>query len=832
MTETKGWRRDAVVLSVSAVAMLVYCFPRLLFLGDVVYCGDAGRMHFPIKVFLAERLRAGELPLWYPYDGLGVPFIANAVTAVFHPFTVLSLVLSPAKVMTVSLLSCIVIALAGAYWLARRLGAGTAGAACAGIAFATSGTLVSSLDNLTFLCGACAFPVWLASLHAAIFARRLWGVGLAAAAFAFAMLAGDFQAGYLYALTALPLMLLLGAPPIRTAATCAAAGLAGILLSSVQLLPTLSLLQQMRRLQGIPFWEAVTWSFPPLRLPELFLGDILQYQPFRRVGSAYLLQLMGYGDKTPWYSNVYLGIFAALGAIWAIALGKNNPIAGSTVASSEATIQRPERNTLSTRRVALGLLLITAVLLWLAMGSHGGVYGLFYRFLPLWRSFRYPEKMLNYLAALFAVAGGLGISAALKEPRKAWKAAFGSSAALFLLWAVVTAFSKPTAALSLRLANAGPLVPHELGLEYTSRFSEAALRAAALALVAGALLLLMRKTGLRLGRYVPVLFAAVCLLDAGSVNSRAVAMCTGDCEALLGQSLTAKRLQDLGEPRPGHFRVDSTAAVATTLHPDLDALGAASYRSMAAWDLQTLSPNFSGLFHIETTAPYLPAVPERHWELWRDRAWRTRWSPLFNGRFEVASLRKPGADATGHELIASFKEHQLYLARLPQALPRVFIASPTFVSSPKAARELLSSPEVLSGRTAIFEQSAQPGHSEGSGTAQMVSYEPERVVVHARVDRPGALVLNDAFFPGWTAEIDGKPAPVVRTNYLVRGVLLSQGEHDVVFRYQTPISLLVGACLSIFSLVSILGVAVRPLTTRFRRSVALAAHRRAELLRF
>src|SRR5215469_9232630 len=149
MTESRSWRKDGVALGTSCLAVLVYCFPRLLFLGEVVYCRDAGRMHFPIKMFLGERLRAGELPLWYPYDGLGVPFIANAVTAVFHPFTVLSLVLSPAKVMTVSLLSCIVIALAGAYWLARRLGAGTAGASCAGIAFATSGTLVSSLDNLT-----------------------------------------------------------------------------------------------------------------------------------------------------------------------------------------------------------------------------------------------------------------------------------------------------------------------------------------------------------------------------------------------------------------------------------------------------------------------------------------------------------------------------------------------------------------------------------------------------------------------------------------------------------------------------------------------------------
>src|SRR5215470_14874749 len=323
MTESRSWRKDGVALGTSCLAVLVYCFPRLLFLGEVVYCRDAGRMHFPIKMFLGERLRAGELPLWYPYDGLGVPFIANAVTAVFHPFTVWSLLLSPTHSITASLLTCALIALCGAYWLARRLGASPAGAACAGITFAVCGTMVSSLDNLTFLCGACAYPAWLASLHGAIFARRLWSGALAAFAFAFAALAGDFQAAYFYCLTAVPLMLAFGGAAKRVLALCVLSSIVGLLLSSVQLLPTLSLLRELQRIRGLPFGEAVAWSLPPLRLPELFLGDILQYQPFQRVGSLQLLQLMDYRGRTPWYSNIFLGVFSALGILWAIALGRS-----------------------------------------------------------------------------------------------------------------------------------------------------------------------------------------------------------------------------------------------------------------------------------------------------------------------------------------------------------------------------------------------------------------------------------------------------------------------------------------------------------------------------
>ena len=46
------------------------------------------------------------------------------------------------------------------------------------------------------------------------------------------------------------------------------------------------------------------------------------------------------------------------------------------------------------------------------------------------------------------------------------------------------------------------------------------------------------------------------------------------------------------------------------------------------------------------------------------------------------------------------------------------------------------------------------------------------------------LVLADANFPGWVARIDGKEAPILRADYLFRGVLVPAGEHDVAFAYE------------------------------------------------
>lgn len=52
---------------------------------------------------------------------------------------------------------------------------------------------------------------------------------------------------------------------------------------------------------------------------------------------------------------------------------------------------------------------------------------------------------------------------------------------------------------------------------------------------------------------------------------------------------------------------------------------------------------------------------------------------------------------------------------------------------------------------------------------------------------PGVLVLTDTYYPGWNVNVDGKPAAILRANYLFRGVMIPAGEHHVKFQYQSAL---------------------------------------------
>ena len=63
---------------------------------------------------------------------------------------------------------------------------------------------------------------------------------------------------------------------------------------------------------------------------------------------------------------------------------------------------------------------------------------------------------------------------------------------------------------------------------------------------------------------------------------------------------------------------------------------------------------------------------------------------------------------------------------------------------------------------------------------------PTRIEVTTAPTAPGMLVLADACFPGWTATVDGRPAPILCANVLTRAVEVPPGEHIVRFEYEAP----------------------------------------------
>ncbi len=75
-------------------------------------------------------------------------------------------------------------------------------------------------------------------------------------------------------------------------------------------------------------------------------------------------------------------------------------------------------------------------------------------------------------------------------------------------------------------------------------------------------------------------------------------------------------------------------------------------------------------------------------------------------------------------------------------------------------------------------------------------HDPSRVELRVTLGSPGLVILADMIYPGWTLEIDGRPAPIFRANRAMRGAVVPAGEHRLVYQYR-PASLTIGIGLSV-----------------------------------
>jgi hypothetical protein len=68
-------------------------------------------------------------------------------------------------------------------------------------------------------------------------------------------------------------------------------------------------------------------------------------------------------------------------------------------------------------------------------------------------------------------------------------------------------------------------------------------------------------------------------------------------------------------------------------------------------------------------------------------------------------------------------------------------------------------------------------------TATRLSFAPDALSFTIEAPERGAVIVNEAFYPGWTATIDGEPARIHRANGFVRAVAVEPGRHRVSMRF-------------------------------------------------
>jgi hypothetical protein len=161
-----------------------------------------------------------------------------------------------------------------------------------------------------------------------------------------------------------------------------------------------------------------------------------------------------------------------------------------------------------------------------------------------------------------------------------------------------------------------------------------------------------------------------------------------------------------------------------------------------------------------------------------------------------------------------------------RALPRVFLVDrQRTVAGADAALAATLDRRFDARRVAVTERvvpgipAAGPAGApaaRGAGSAALVRQDAERVLARATAARRSLLVLTDVHFPGWKATVDGRDAEIEHVDYLLRGVVVPPGRHEVELRYE-PLSWRLGWITSTATALGLAIVAGLALRGRRRR---------------
>jgi hypothetical protein len=160
----------------------------------------------------------------------------------------------------------------------------------------------------------------------------------------------------------------------------------------------------------------------------------------------------------------------------------------------------------------------------------------------------------------------------------------------------------------------------------------------------------------------------------------------------------------------------------------------------------------------------------------------------------------------------------LNVYRNPGAFPRVWTVHEVIrLERPEQVGTNLGDPDFPLATRAFVVGEPVPTlePSRGRDTARLVLREPNYLRIEAELSSRGMVIVSEGFFPGWEAELDGRPARIHEVYGGLRGVVAPAGRHVVEMRYR-PLSIRVGMLLTVLG---VLGASVLALGDPLRRRV-------------
>ena len=771
--------------AVYAVATLLVGFPALAGRFLVSEYSDQYIAGYAFREFAAASLRAGQgFPLWNPYMFGGMPYVAAMHGDIFYPTFLLRMVMPTDAAMTWGFILHVFLAGLFSYLFLRAQGLGFFGALVGGLAYMLAGNVAALVspghDGKLFLTA--LLPLTLLLLTRGVRDGRAWAWGALAVVIGLAVLSPHPQLLQYLLLVAGAFALFVAftrgagdeklARPIaiRRLAYALGAVLLGGAMGAIQYFPVREYVPWSPRAGGKGWEHAVSYSMPPEELIN-----------------TYLPQFSGILDNYWGRNGIHLHSEYVGAAVLVLALLS---FAGN------AAVRR--------RFVWFWSAVLVVATLW-ALGGYTPFYRLVYALVPGTKYFRAPSTMLyvvSFAIAVLAAVGAERLLAGRVRPRYAvgWLA----FAALVGVLATAGAFT------NLALGIAGPQYLPILEANAPAVTLGAWRSFLAVAAVCALALLVSR------GRLRPVhaawALAAVVTLDLWSVLRRywtfsppAAQLYAGDAvtqylqrDTLPGRVVPLAVEQLSGPGRDPYFGSGDGRATGLMVHRIRSAVGyhgneLGRYDQLtgwgANWPQQVTNPNFRRLANIRYLLTNVPEVP-------------------LEGMTRVLG---PVRNVHGT---------QEYLFAFPGDNPAAWVATMAVKAADDAVYGTVLDPRFDLRSVALFDTAAavpsqpvptqQPAPSDVRASVR--SYAPGRITVD--LDRPApanaALVVSENFYPGWTATVDGRPAPIGRADFTLIGVTLPPGARRVELAFTSATyesgKLVTLVALGIAGLLTIAGV--------------------------
>jgi hypothetical protein len=221
------------------------------------------------------------------------------------------------------------------------------------------------------------------------------------------------------------------------------------------------------------------------------------------------------------------------------------------------------------------------------------------------------------------------------------------------------------------------------------------------------------------------------------------------------------------------------------------------------------------LFDLDEIQGYSPVQLQRYWRLVRAsntvpifynsstfqsvdpavmRLFGVRWVivPTAQGEPPAVPGFGPGTHTLGTPRRVT-SEGLFTLYEYPYAEPRTTVAYHVQRISPGLGLATVLEPSFEPADQALVEGlpsgvrlGPDPADQVAVGRAAYQEVSPEHVRVTVATTATGLLVIRNAYDSNWHATVDGRPSPVLLTDYLMQGVVVPTGNHVVELTYEDP----------------------------------------------